>query len=151
MRNTLLIIIFLLPGNAGIPQNTPGSEDLMINTPKNVSVGILSNIEKAKAIGKNDSARSETIFMEAIVLSKQYKNNYLAGKAYYEMGEMFFHHKNHNRSFGAFMNARNLFSLADAEIEEAYTLFGLGRQHYYRGTYKVAASHLNFAMRAARK
>jgi two-component system, sensor histidine kinase PdtaS len=151
MKNTFLIILFSLSGVVGHPQNNSGPENPIGQSPKDFAANIISSIGKAKTIGENDTARAEKIFIEAIASSKKYKNNYLAGKAYYEMGEMFFNHKNHNRSFGAFMNARNQFSMVDAEKEVAYTLFGLGRQQYFRGNYKVAASHLNFAMRAARK
>jgi two-component sensor histidine kinase/tetratricopeptide (TPR) repeat protein len=107
-------------------------------------------IERAVQTGKADTTAAEKIFQEAITKALKAIDPYLAGKAYYELGQMYFLHKNHNRSFGAYFNARDQFNKAGAKKEVAYTLFGLGRQQYYRGNYKVAAGHLNYAMRAAK-
>jgi two-component sensor histidine kinase len=111
---------------------------------------LIHMIERAIETGQTDTAAAELIFKQAIAKANKANDPYLAGKAYYEMAQMFFTHKNHNRSFGGFINARNQFNKAGAAKELAYTLFGLGREQYYRGNYKVAANHLNFAMRDAK-
>ena len=67
------------------------------------------------------------------------------------MGEMYFRHKKHNRSFGAFLNAKEYFVKAGARKDVAITNFTLGRQQFYRGNYKISAAHLNFAMREAKQ
>jgi two-component sensor histidine kinase len=117
---------------------------------KDTAGPIIRLIEKAIEIGKTDTSAAEPIFREAITKANKANAPYLSGKAYYEMGQMFFTHKNHNRSFGAFFNARDQFYKAGATKEFAYSQLGLGREQYYRGNYKVAAGHLNFAMRDAK-
>jgi two-component sensor histidine kinase len=107
-------------------------------------------IEKAVQIGKKDTTAAALIFLDAIAKAQKDNNLYLTGKAFYEMGQMYFAHKNHNHSFGSYFNAREYFVKAGARKETAHTLFGMGRQQYLRGNYKVAAGHLNFAMREAR-
>ena len=84
-------------------------------------------IEMAVQTGKEDTSAAVKIFREAIATARKADDPLLAGKAYYEMGEMFFKHKNHNRSFGRYINARQNFTKAEAPKEIAYTLFGLGR------------------------
>jgi two-component sensor histidine kinase/tetratricopeptide (TPR) repeat protein len=106
-------------------------------------------IEKAVRIGQQDTSAAEKIFRNAIKRANQLNDPYLTGRAYYEMAQMFYEHKNHNHAFGALFNARAFFTKAGAKKEIAYTLFGLGREQYYRGNYKVAAEHLDFAMREA--
>ena len=108
-------------------------------------------ISKAIELGKVDSSAADVLFRRAIKAALE--NNELgnAGRAYYEMGEMYFRFKNHNKSFGAFFNAKEYFVKAGARKEIAYTNFTLGRQQYYRGNYKISASHLNYAMREAKQ
>jgi two-component system, sensor histidine kinase PdtaS len=111
---------------------------------------IVRLIQKAILTGKTDSAAANLLFTQASDAANKANNPYLAGKAFYESGEMYFNHKNHNRSFGAFYTARDHFTKVGANKEIAFANFGMGRQQYYRGNYKVAAGHLNFAMRGAK-
>ena len=108
-------------------------------------------ISKAIETGKKDSSAADRIFRVAIEKAKKVNYFYGAGSAYYEMGEMYYKHKNHNKSFGAFYNAKEYFAKASARKEIAYTNFKLGRQQYYRGNYKISAGHLNYAMREAKQ
>ncbi|HVU58957.1 MAG TPA: histidine kinase dimerization/phosphoacceptor domain -containing protein [Puia sp.] len=96
-----------------------------------------------------DISSAEAPFRARIREATRANNPYLVGKAYYDMARLFAEQKNHNRAFGALFNARQYFTQAGAKKEIAYTLFGLGREQYYRGNYKIAAEHLNFAMREA--
>src|ERR1700751_4320006 len=59
-------------------------------------------IARAVEIGKHDSSAAEILFRSAINKSNRNDDPFLAGKAYYEMAQMFYQYKNHNRSFGAF-------------------------------------------------
>lgn len=104
-----------------------------------------------QAQDKNDTSAAEVILRARIKEATSTNNPYLAGKAYYDMAQLFAAQKNHNRAFGAYFNARQYFNQAGAGARKdvAYTLLGLGREQYYRGNYKVAAEHLNFAMREA--
>jgi two-component sensor histidine kinase len=113
------------------------------------SVAITHLIEKAVLTGPKDSSAAEKMFHQAVDAATHINSPYLAGKAYYELAQMFYAYKVHNRSFGALFNARPFFTQAGARKELAYTLFGMGREQYYRGNYKVAAEHLNFAIREA--
>lgn len=142
MRTILFHWLLLTTITANAQDHPPAKKDSTFH--------ILSLIEKAVQLGQTDTAAATSIFMTAIAKAVNANDSYLAGKAFYEMGQMFFVHKNHNRSFGAFFNARENFTKAGAKKEIACTLFGLGRQQYYRGNYKVAAGHLNYAMREAR-
>lgn len=114
------------------------------------SVQISTLIENGIQTGKKDSSAARRIFLEAVDKAGKAGEPYLAGKALYEMGQMYFSRKDHNRSFGAFYNARDNFSKAGARKEVAQANFGMGREQYFRGNYKVAAGHLNFAMREAK-
>ncbi|MFI5155605.1 MAG: histidine kinase dimerization/phosphoacceptor domain -containing protein [Chitinophagales bacterium] len=143
MRNTLLLSQLLLLTTA---MHAQVQKALSENVSKDSIQVINLMIEKAIRIGKQDSSKAESIFHNAVKKANQVGDPYLAGKAYYEMGQMFYEYKNHNHSFGAFFNARPFFIKAGAKKELAYTLYGLGREQYYRGNYKVAAEHLNFAM-----
>lgn len=107
-------------------------------------------IEKGIEAGKKDSAAANKLFTEAYEAAEKANDIYLAGKAYYEMGVMYSAYKNHNRSFGAYYNARDFFTRAKARKEIAYANFGMGKEQYFRGNYKVAAGHLNYAMRDAK-
>ena len=112
---------------------------------------IVEIISKAKEVGKKDSSAADKIFRIAISKAKKSNDLYHVGKAYYEMGEMYFRFKNHNKSFGAFLNAKENFAKAGSRRETAYANFTLGRQQYYRGNYKLSAGHLNYAMREAKQ
>jgi two-component system, sensor histidine kinase PdtaS len=150
MKFIFLPAAFLLLLQICTAQDKNNLKDKPLN-PGELPSAIVKMIDSAINTGKLDTAAADKVFKEAIAKSKKINNDYLAGKAFYEMGEMYFHHKNHNRSFGSFFNARDYFHKAGAEKEEAYTLFGLGRQQYLRGNYKVAAGHLNYAIRGAKK
>jgi tetratricopeptide (TPR) repeat protein len=150
MKFIFLPVAFLLLLQLCTAQDKSGLKDKSLNQGELPSA-IAKMIDSAINTGKTDTTAADKIFKEAIAKSKKINNDYLAGKAFYEMGEMYFHHKNHNRSFGSFFNARDYFQKAGAEKEVAYTLFGLGRQQYFRGNYKVATGHLNYAIRAAKK
>lgn len=108
-------------------------------------------ILKAKETGKRDTSAADTLFRLAINNAIKANDFYGAGNVYYELGEMYFLHKNHNRSLGAFINAKNYFVKAGSEKEVAFTNFKLGRTQYYRGNYKLASGHLSYAMRLAKK
>lgn len=150
MKFIALPVVLLLLLQLCTAQDKSGLKDKSLNQGELTSA-IAKMIDSAINTGKTDTTAADKIFKEAIAKSKKINNDYLAGKAFYEMGEMYFHHKNHNRSFGSFFNARDYFHKAGAEKEVAYTLFGLGRQQYLRGNYKVATGHLNYAIRAAKK
>lgn len=151
MKRTFLCICFLNCLFPALPQDRPETLTTLAQPEQLKQESGFQKIREASITGIKDTVAATKTFMEVIRQAQNSGNHFLAGKAYYEMGNMFFNHKNHNRSFGAYINARSHFNLINAEVEEAYTLFGLGRQQYYRGNYKTAASHLNFAMRAARK
>jgi two-component system, sensor histidine kinase PdtaS len=112
---------------------------------------IIELINKAKEIGKKDTVAADKIFRSAIAKAINTNDNYNAGIAYSEMGEMYFHHKNHNKSFGGFLNAKDFFVKNGSEKEIAITNFKLGRQQYYRGNYKISSGHLSFAMHLAKQ
>lgn len=112
---------------------------------------ILKLLKVASQTGKRDTSVADSMFRVAIHLAVKDNNHYLAGKAYYAMGEMYFAHENHNKSFGAYFNAREEFEKTNAIVEKAYTLFGMGRQQYFRGNYKAAVDRLDFAMRDAER
>ncbi len=143
MRNMLLLLQMMLLSTAMTAQDQKPSYE---NISGDSIQAIRLMIEKAIRIGKQDSSKAEKIFMNAIRKANQAGDPLLAGKAYYEMGNMFYEYKNHNHAFGAYFNARAFFTKAGAKKELAYTLFALGRQQYYRGNYKVAAEHLNYAI-----
>lgn len=108
-------------------------------------------IQRAKEIGMKDSSAADKLFRAVIQDAKKANDPYTAGKAFYEMGEMYYRYKKHNKSFGAFFNAKELFIKAGSDNEVAVTNFVLGRQQFYRGNYKISAGHLNFAMREAKR
>ncbi len=108
-------------------------------------------ISRAKEIGKVDSSAADKIFRLAIKKAIKDNDHYSAGKAFYQMGEMYYRFKNHNKSFGAFFNAKEYFIKARSRKDIAYTNFSLGRQQYYRGNYKISAGHLTYAMREAKQ
>ena len=112
---------------------------------------IAATINKARQLGKVDSSAADKIFRIAIKTAVETNDPYHAGKAYYELGEMYYRFKNHNKSFGAFFNAKEYFVKAGSRNEIAYTNFALGRQQYFRGNYKISAGHLNYAMREAKQ
>ena len=124
----------------------PGGREWMFKD----TVTVNALIARAKHVGLTDSSEGDKIFRVAISKAKASGDFFSAGKAYYEMGEMYFRYKNHNKSFGAFFNAKENFVSAAARKEIAYTNFALGRQQYYRGNYKLSAAHLTYAMREAR-
>lgn len=109
-------------------------------------------IESAKIIGEHDTTHARKMFLDIIERAHKSANDHAAAKAYLAMGEMYFTHKNHNRSFGAYFNARPLFNkIKGTEKEQAATQFGMGRAQYYRGNYKVAAQHLSFALKESQQ
>ncbi|MBC7828892.1 MAG: sensor histidine kinase [Chitinophagaceae bacterium] len=122
-------------------------EQKLTDTPVDIRKMIVNAIE----VGKHDSSSADKIFRRAIEKAKRANDLHGTGEAYYEMGEMYYRYKNHNKSFGAFFNAKEYFVKADSKNEIATTNFTLGRQQFYRGNYKIAAGHLNFAMREAKK
>jgi two-component system, sensor histidine kinase PdtaS len=151
MKRPLILVIQLcmlaqLAAQEGREQN-----NIKEKTSADSSLSIGQMILKAKVIGKQDTSAADKIFRAAIEKAIKAKDPYNAGKAYYEMGEMYFHHKNHNRSFGAFFNAKEYFIKAGSENEIAFTNFKIGRQQYYRGNYKIASGHLSYAMRLAKQ
>ncbi|MEJ7739272.1 MAG: sensor histidine kinase [Chitinophagaceae bacterium] len=149
MKKIFVDFILLLVLSSGAAQDKTGKK-ILTTKPAQISDTIASMIRMAVQTGKTDTSTAEKMFKEALAKAKKADDVYLTGKIYYELGEMFFAHKNHNRSFGAFFNARLNFNKAGATREIAYTLFGMGRQQYFRGNYKVAAGHLNYAMRDAK-
>lgn len=129
-------------------------EEKVLKNAKNISADSLLStghiILKAKEIGRQDTTAADNLFRLAITKATEADDPYNAGKAYYEMGEMYFHHKNHNKSFGAFINAKEYFVKSGSEKMTAYANFAIGRQQYYRGNYKLAAGHLTYAMRLSK-
>lgn len=150
MKVSLILAILLFLGLEFQAQDTGKRKNDLPNIVKD-SAGIELIISKAITVGRTDSSAADKIFRRAISKSKQNNDPHHAGVAYYEMGEMYFRYKNHNRSFGAFFNAKENFVKADSRKEIAYTNFALGRQQYYRGNYKISAGHLNYAMREAKQ
>ncbi len=108
-------------------------------------------ILKAKEVGEKDTSAADKIFRKAIAKAIKAGDEYNAGKGYAEMGDMYFLHKNHNKSFGAFFNAKEYFVKSGSQKEIAVTNFKLGRQQYYRGNYKISSGHLSFAMQLAKQ
>jgi two-component system, sensor histidine kinase PdtaS len=108
-------------------------------------------ILKAKEVGKKDTSAADKIFRKAVAKAIKAGDDYNTGKAYAEMGEMYFLHKNHNRSFGAFFKAKEYFVKSGSQKEIAVTNFKLGRQQYYRGNYKISSGHLSYAMQLAKQ
>lgn len=149
MKNILLHFILCIIVGTVSAQEEKLEKIVTTRAEKNVADSINRTIEKAILVGKTDTASADKLFRNAIKRSNAANDPYLAGSAFYAMGQMYFEHKNHNRSFGAFFNARPNFERADAKKELAYTQYSLGRQQYFRGNYKVAAGHLNYAMRQA--
>ena len=132
-------------------QDGRGLKSVKEKTAADSLLSIGQMILKAKEIGKKDTSAADKIFRIAIARAVKANDLYNAGKAYYEIGEMYFQHKNHNKSLGAFINAKAYFVKSGSEKEEAFANFRLGRQQYYRGNYKLAAGHLSYAMRSAKK
>jgi two-component system, sensor histidine kinase PdtaS len=108
-------------------------------------------ISKANEIGIKDTTAADKIFKKAIAKTIKAGDDYNTGKAYAEMGEMYFLHKNHNRSFGAFFKAKEYFVKSGSQKEIAVANFKLGRQQYYRGNYKISSGHLSYAMQLAKQ
>src|SRR5688572_8799115 len=61
-------------------------------------------IATAAKIGKTDTAAALIIFKDALAKTISLKDDFRSGRVFFEMGNMFFIHKNHNRSFGAYFN-----------------------------------------------
>jgi two-component system, sensor histidine kinase PdtaS len=108
-------------------------------------------ILKANEIGIKDTLAADKIFRIAIAKAIKAGDDYNTGKAYAEMGEMYFRHKNHNKSFGAFLYAKEYFVKSGSQKEIAVTNFKLGRQQYYRGNYKISSGHLSYALQLAKQ
>ncbi|MFT4152212.1 histidine kinase dimerization/phosphoacceptor domain -containing protein [Parafilimonas sp.] len=73
---------------------------------------------------------------------------YSAGNAFYEMGEMYFLHNNHNKALGGFINAKKYFIESKSDNEIALINFKIGRD---RGNYKLSGMHLSYALRLAKQ
>lgn len=146
----IVALLILLPVTKSA--SAQADQEVIINQATNEIVTTIRQlIRKGAKTGKTDTTAADKFFRKAIELANNHNQPYWAGTAFYEMGQMYFHHKNHNRSFGAYFNARDYFKKAGAEKEMAYTLFCLGREQYFRGNYKVASGHLNYAIRGAVK
>jgi two-component sensor histidine kinase len=141
--------MFLMPASSLAQENEQGGK-LHNRTADPAYRRLLRAIDTAERVGLTDTLSAESRYLKIIAEAKHSAFDYIVGQAYYKMGEMYFSHKNHNRSFGSFFNARDNFKKVGAKKELAYTLFGLGRQQYFRGNYKVATQHLNFAVSQAR-
>jgi two-component sensor histidine kinase len=114
-----------------------------------LSIGQL--ISKAAEVSKQDTATADSIFRIAVAKAIRDTDFYSAGMVQDEIGEMYFRHKAHNRSLGAFIKAKDFFGKAGAVPEQAFANFKLGRAQYYRGNYKLASGHLTYALQSARK
>ena len=150
MKNYLSCFILLLFAASMSAQDKNKIKNAPAKQGKDVAAQIDTLIEHGIKTGKKDSAAARQIFLEAMYKADKAGEPHLAGKALYEMGQMYFACKDHNRSFGAFYNARDHFSKAGSRKEIAQSVFGMGREQYFRGNYKVAAGHLNVAMREAK-
>ena len=128
MKYTLLSAIFMLLIELSAAQKKSDQKAVDMVSDVNTSASINKMILQAGEVGKLDTSAADKIFRQAIAAANKTNNPYYAGKAFYEMGEMYFKYKNHNKSFGSFFNARDFFNKAGAEKEAAYSLFGLGRQ-----------------------
>lgn len=139
-------LAFVLALSQGAAQSPPTTQAPPSDT---LYTSITELIRRGTETGKRDTKAADSIFKQALTLALKAHDHYLAGKVFYAKGEMYDLHKNHNRAFGAFFNAREHFNLTQAEKEKAYTLFAMGKQQYFRGNYKTSADKLNYAMRAA--
>lgn len=128
-------------GLAGLKEKNTGDSLLTID----------QLILKAKETGKKDTSAADKIFRKAIAKAIKAGDDYNTGKAYAELGEMYFLHKKHHKSFGAFLNSKEYFSKSGSKKEIAVTNFKLGRQQYYRGNYKISSGHLSYAMQLAKQ
>ena len=119
--------------------------------PEDSLLSIKDMILRASEIGKQDSSAADKIFKMAIQKSISANDPYNTGKAFYERGEMYFQHRNYNKSLGAFISAKEYFAKSNSEAELGYVNFKIGRTQYYRGNYKLASGHLFFALQVAKQ
>lgn len=119
--------------------------------PADSLLSIKEMILRASEIGRRDSSVADKIFRMALQKAIIAHDPYNAGKVFYEMGEMYFQHRNYNKSLGAFISAKDYFVKSNSEAELGYVNFKIGRTQYYRGNYKLASGHLFFALQVAKQ
>src|SRR5688500_13561371 len=125
LKRYLSCFILLLISGSVPAQDKSEVKNLPSDARKDVSAQISTLIENGIQTGKKDSSAARRIFLEAVDKAGKAGEHYLAGKALYEMGQMYFARKDHNRSFGAFYNARDHYSKAGARKEVAQANFAM--------------------------
>ena len=90
LKKYLSCFILLLICGSAPAQDKSEVKNVPSKPRKDVSVQINTLIENGIQTGKKDSSAARRIFLEAVDKAGNADEPYLAGKAFYEMGQMYF-------------------------------------------------------------
>ncbi len=115
---------------------------------KDSTTAIEDLIRRGNEMNLADTAQSIKLLRQAVERAGKQQFKYLEAKAYYSLGELYFRMNLYNKSFGSFLNAKNIYSALGAKTEIAFATVNIAKTQYHRGNYRYAVRHFTEAIQA---